>query len=574
MSWSGSRAHGQWRLNRGFHHSSSCPTPHPSHPRLHQAGQWMDSLMYGASRPKHLSRPALPQNWRNPAVNAECRHPRTVASLLGPSPSTLHCRRRLANFPGGAGGNQHPQQDESADCGHHRAHDTSGQPSRLLPCFHLSGQFRHHGSGLGSSLEAALCSLSLQLNCSTGAVPVQQLQRFPPIARVYQLPNNWTSYNEDDGPFEIIGQTITGLGSDFARWATQTEKYLCQTLQKPTTGRGSNIRLFQAPLIDSSKPQVWKKGSAAYWERMGVRINVAQHKRHPSVLHDLRQMLERLAHHASKQLDQPHFVERLTQWTFGAAIDPAELQATVHQEQERAQQQLLSATNHEFREWLEKAHDKGLRGLFRSLRQKDHCWKRPFQDIPHTQRIPAREQQWGEIWKPLPAPCHIRGIQELRRIAQAAAAQLPPVDTALLGKLMRKLPNKAAGPDGISYDFLRHLPYPAVSRLASLLTEMERSAELPIQLRHTNIVMIPKNERIERPIALTSCLYRLWNSYRKHELHRWQLSLDQDMPWDFARPHKDCLSIAVGRMLKAEIGKHQHCDLFGRPHLLLRHSAA
>ena len=122
---------------------------------------------------------------------------------------------------------------------------------------------------------------------------------------------------------------------------------------------------------------------------------------------------------------------------------------------------------------------------------------------------------------------------------------------------MRKLPNKAAGPDGISYDFLRHLPYPAVSRLASLLTEMERSAELPIQLRHTNIVMIPKNERIERPIALTSCLYRLWNSYRKHELHRWQLSLDQDMPWDFARPHKDCLSIAVGRMLKAEIGKHQ-----------------
>ena len=141
----------------------------------------MDSLMYGASRPKHLSRPALPQNWRNPAVNAECRHPRTVASLLGPSPSTLHCRRRLANFPGGAGGNQHPQQDESADCGHHRAHDTSGQPPRLLPCFHLSGQFRHHGSGLGSSLEAALCSLSAaellhwgRASSATSAVPTHR----------------------------------------------------------------------------------------------------------------------------------------------------------------------------------------------------------------------------------------------------------------------------------------------------------------------------------------------------------------------------------------------------------------
>ena len=145
---------------------------------------------------------------------------------------------------------------------------------------------------------------------------------------------------------------------------------------------------------------------------------------------------------------------------------------------------------------------------------------------------------------------------DLRREAQAQALQQKGVDSSLLQKIMRKLPNKAAGPDGISYDFLRHLPYPAVERLAKLLTEMEQEAELPLQLRHTNIVTIPKNERIERPIALTSCVYRLWNSYRKHDLQKWQLGLDKDMPWDHARPHKDCLSIAIGRMLKAEIGKH------------------
>ena len=240
------------------------------------------------------------------------------------------------------------------------------------------------------------CALTLQLNCTTGALPVQQLQRF----LLHQLPNNWTTYYEDDGPFEIMGQIITGLGPDFARWATQTEKYLCQTLQKPTAGRGSMIRLYHAPLINSSKPQVWKKGSAGYWEKMGVRINVAQRKRRPGVLHDLRQ-LDRLPQHASKHLDQHHFFEKLTQWTFGAETDPAELQDTVHQEQELAQQQLLSSTNHEFREWFEKAHNKGLRGLFRSLRQKDHSWQRPFQVIPHTQRIQAREQQWGILFKNL-----------------------------------------------------------------------------------------------------------------------------------------------------------------------------
>ena len=368
---------------------------------------------------------------------------------------------------------------------------------------------------------------------------------------------HWSSFTEDDGPFEILGQTITGLGSDLARWATQTEKYLTQGLHQPITGRGSRISLLQAPLASSTKPRVWKKGSAAFWEKFGARLNLAAHGRYPGILQDLKDMLQRIPQHASKELDQPHFEEQLLQWIFGGLHLPEQLQQIIQHEQDLAQAQMMSATNHEFREWLEKAHDKGLRGLFRSLRQKDHAWQRPFQSLPSTQRTEAREQQWGSIWIPLEGPLPVRGIQELRRQAQAQALQWKSIDSSLLQKIMRKLPNKAAGPDGVSYDFLRHLPYPAVEKLSQLLREMEQEAELPLQLRHTNIVMIPKNERIERPIALTSCLYRLWNSYRKYELHRWQLGLDDDMPWDHARPHKDCLSIAVGRMLKAEIGKHQ-----------------
>ena len=86
---------------------------------------------------------------------------------------------------------------------------------------------------------------------------------------------------------------------------------------------------------------------------------------------------------------------------------------------------------------------------------------------------------------------------------------------------------------------------------------MEREGQLPIQLRVTNIVLIPKNEKVERPIALTSCLYRVWCHARKADLQRWQLSLDDNLPWDQARPGKDCLSIAIGRVLHAEIAKHQ-----------------
>ena len=401
------------------------------------------------------------------------------------------------------------------------------------------------------------CALSLRFDCQQAALPVQQLQRFPPVARNYHPKHLWTSFQEDDGPFHILGQGITGLGSDLARWATQTEKYLNQHLHNPVSGRGSQVHLYQAPLATSDKPRVWKKGSAAFWEKLGAKINLATLGRYPGLLQDLKDMASRISQHASKQLDQASFEEQLLKWIFGGNVPHAHLLQIVQQEQQLAQEQLLSATNHEFREWLEKAHDKGLRGLFRSLRQKDHAWQRPFQDLPPTSRTSAREQQWGAIWIPRGDPMPLRGLQELKRLAQAQALQMKPIDSSLLQKIMRRLPNKAAGPDGISYDFLRHLPYPAVEKLSHLLTEMEKEAELPIQLRHTNIVMIPKNDRIERPIALTSCLYRLWNSYRKADLHKWQLGLDKDMPWDHARPHKDCLSIAVGRMLKAEIGKHQ-----------------
>ena len=219
--------------------------------------------------------------------------------------------------------------------------------------------------------------------------------------------------------------------------------------------------------------------------------------------------------------------------------------------------------------WKRLTLNQGLRGLFRNLRQRDIPRQRPFQDLPALERLRAREDHWGEIWWISEGPCHIRGYQALKAAAVHHAIGMPPIDSSVLQKVLRKLPNKAAGPDGISYDFLRRLPYPAVNKLAQLLTEMESTATLPTQLTLTNIVMIPKNNKVERP----SCLYRLWNRYRKQDLHKWQLTLDEELPWDKARPQQDCLSIAIGRMLKAEIStsRPSHSLMFGRSLMFLRH---
>lgn len=35
-------------------------------------------------------------------------------------------------------------------------------------------------------------------------------------------------------------------------------------------GQRIHDKLHHAPLINASKPQVWKKGSAAYWDKMGA----------------------------------------------------------------------------------------------------------------------------------------------------------------------------------------------------------------------------------------------------------------------------------------------------------------
>ena len=67
---------------------------------------------------------------------------------------------------------------------------------------------------------------------------------------------------------------------------------------------------------------------------------------------------------------------------------------------------LALANIEEYKTRLTQAHSKGLRGLFRSLRQKDIPWQRPFQDLPLLERLQARQKQWGAIWCPVEEPGH------------------------------------------------------------------------------------------------------------------------------------------------------------------------
>lgn len=75
---------------------------------------------------------------------------------------------------------------------------------------------------------------------------------------------------------------------------------------------------------------------------------------------------------------------------------------------------------------------------------------------------------------------------------------------------LRKLPQKACGPDGISCAMLKNLPIEGVTELCSMLRRWELSGRLPEQVCATLVVLLPEKEDVERPISLTSVPYRTW----------------------------------------------------------------
>ena len=114
------------------------------------------------------------------------------------------------------------------------------------------------------------CALALQFDCSQAALPVQQLQRFPPVTRNYHPKNLWTSFTEDDGPFHILGQNITGLGE-----MGHTDREVPHPASTPTSHR---TRITSAP-VSSSLGQFHQTSGVE--ERQCCLLGEARHQDQP-----------------------------------------------------------------------------------------------------------------------------------------------------------------------------------------------------------------------------------------------------------------------------------------------------
>ena len=382
---------------------------------------------------------------------------------------------------------------------------------------------------------------------------------FPPMPKVPDIDfRPWTTYQSQAHNIELYGIPPNPAAQSWADWLSKTEQYLLQEHPWAAQGRGHHLQAVTKPLMLQPKGHTWRKAKVAFWDQLRAIFHLALQQ--PAIVHTgpVRGFNQRLTQVHQQWMGAPtwgQFMDTCHHWIRYRDPHAAELilQTIGHQLQE-AQQHAHEESTLQYRQWLQEGHQKGLKGLFRSLKSSELAWERPYRMTPMPQRMNQRLADWGGLWKirqdnaPAPGP-------DLQQMAQRQAQTLEPITQGLLHRTLKALPERASGPDAVSVQLLKSIPPLALTPLLQLIHHMERTAELPTQLQMHLVVMLPKNQKLERPITLTSTLWRLWCRLRKPLLDQWQKNLPPSMSHDKARPGANVLHVALERLLRQEVTK-------------------
>ena len=102
---------------------------------------------------------------------------------------------------------------------------------------------------------------------------------------------------------------------------------------------------------------------------------------------------------------------------------------------------------------------------------------------------------------------------------------------------------------------LKNMPIEGVIEMCHMMRKWELAGRLPDQVCTTLVLLLPKKAEIERPISLTSVMYRTWCRLRWDKLRSWQTSIGQRLPWERSLPGTQVLQVALMRLLKCEVGR-------------------
>ncbi|CAE7247768.1 unnamed protein product [Symbiodinium sp. CCMP2592] len=367
-------------------------------------------------------------------------------------------------------------------------------------------------------------ALRIQLHWNVGQLPMLQVPR-KPAAQVKKE----ASFSWSPAPFVRVMAHVQFNRA--TRWIADFSHSVEESLlDAGGQGRGWNLAWVRKPLTPQQPAGIqWKGNHAGYWNRLGVWLASYPVGRFPPGVHDkLTVHLAKVAenwHDESLCMTAEEFADRMCHETLDASSQRQRLAAVVKAQLRCATQLDTNERNQRYQEWLTQAGAGHMRPLWRALKTHEAKTQRPYQNLSMEVRSHARRAGWWEIWC---AADNTRDVVQLRTLstqvrmaAQAQAQQLRPINLERAHRKFRTIARKACGPDEWTADMLRALTQEAGTLLVEEMMQWEREGVLPDQLTMVRYTLLPKSAEDERPIGLTSYLYRSYCRLRWDLYAQW-----------------------------------------------------
>ncbi|CAE7295568.1 unnamed protein product [Symbiodinium natans] len=337
---------------------------------------------------------------------------------------------------------------------------------------------------------------------------------------------------------------------------SETFAHLSAGVERSITGRidgmGVKSEIVRKKLVvNNPENVVWTGKRAAFWNRVQQWVKQGRHHgdAHPVARLVQRRLGEYYEGDAQNQEDMLVSI-------LGRGTDARLVLKRIDEQQCYARKADMEETAHQYKQWLSKAMEKGMRPLYNALRKEEQVVQRPYMEYDMLERPHIRRDHWAAVWtKGQPLAKSASLMTELEDAAKKQAASVEPLNTVEVKARIKKLALKSPGPDGWRIDHLQAMDDKAVEAVVSFYHECEAKAAWPQQMTVSLIAMLPKNLTRERPIALLHILYRTWVRLRWDLVSTWQAGYAKNATYDKAVPGSCCLDVAVGRLLRNEVAK-------------------
>ena len=359
----------------------------------------------------------------------------------------------------------------------------------------------------------------------------------------YEPVQNTQSINILDEP-----KMVDELSETFAHLSAGVERSITGRID----GMGVKSEIVRKKLVvNNPENVVWTGKRAAIWNRVQQWVKQGRHHgdAHPVARLVQRRLGEYYEGDAQTQEDMLASI-------LGRGTDARLVLKRIDEQQCYARKADMEETAHQYKQWLSKAMEKGMRPLYNALRKEEQVVHRPYMEYDMLERPHIRRDHWAAVWttgQPLAKSASL--MTELEDAAKKQAASVEPLNPVEVKARIKKLALKSPGPDGWRIDHLQAMDDKAVEAVVSFYHECEAKAAWPQQMTVSLIAMLPKNLTRERPIALLHILYRTWVRLRWDLVSTWQAGYATTATYDKAVPGSCCLDVAVGRLLRNEVAK-------------------